>query len=168
MSPTAINTKQVPRRRLRFQTIAELQEELANIARAVENRTLRVHGNWTIGQILAHLAAWINYGWEGYPVALPPRLFRWLIRWSARGWLRRGMPVGMRIPGAPTGTFGADQVPFEEGLTRLHRALARLDAGESATFDSPALGPLSHAERIQLNLRHAELHLGFVDYRDIC
>ncbi len=37
----------------------------------------------------------------------------------------------------------------------------RLKNGEPCTHDSPAFGALSHEDRIRLNLRHAELHLGY-------
>jgi hypothetical protein len=47
---------------------------------------------------------------------------------------------------------------------RLVVALRRLESSESAPFDSPAVGPLSDLDRVQLNLRHAELHLGFLAY----
>lgn len=81
------------------------------------------------------------------------------------GWfLRRGMPSGQRIPGVAGGTYGTELFTTAEGADRLRRALQRLTSNEPAKFDSPALGPMSHADRIRLNLRHAELHLGFLVY----
>ena len=53
-------------------------------------------------------------------------------------------------------------MPLAEGAARLRKAVARLQAGEPARYDSPAFGPMNHEERIQLNLRHAELHLSFL------
>ena len=68
----------------------------------------------------------------------------------------------MRIPKVAAGTFGVDVMPLAEGAARLRKAVARLQAGEPARYDSPAFGPMNHEERIQLNLRHAELHLSFL------
>jgi hypothetical protein len=74
------------------------------------------------------------------------------------------MPAGVRIPGTKDGTFGTEPLSTSEGADRLRRAFQRLLSDEPARYDSPAFGPMSHADRIQLNLRHAELHLSFLRY----
>jgi hypothetical protein len=81
-----------------------------------------------------------------------------------RKYLRKGMPKGARIPGAEHGTWGMDEMATADAAERLSKAFLRLKNGESVKFDSPGFGPMSDADRIQLNLRHAELHLGFLDY----
>lgn len=78
--------------------------------------------------------------------------------------LRSGMPRGIRIPGTKQGTFGMDDLPTREAVERYLKALQRLASNEVAPHDSPAFGELSHEDRIQLNLRHAELHLGYLSY----
>ncbi len=150
------------RRPLRFATIDELLGEIDRIVAAEHEGRLRTTGNWTPGQILGHVAAWGEYGYDGYPLQRPPWFIRVLLRWQVKKYLRQGMPSGVRIPRAPEGTYGTVALPTEEGAGRLRRALQRLQAGEPAKYDSPAFGPMSHEDRIQLNLRHAELHLGFV------
>jgi hypothetical protein len=57
-----------------------------------------------------------------------------------------------------------DDMPTREAADRLKQAFRRLESGEPAKFHSPAFGAMSHEDRIRLNLRHAELHLGFLDY----
>lgn len=57
-----------------------------------------------------------------------------------------------------------DKLPTAEAVDRLLAALARLQRAEQAPFDSPAFGRMSHDDRIRLNLRHAELHLGYLVY----
>ncbi len=57
-----------------------------------------------------------------------------------------------------------DNMPTAEAGQRLLNALKRLQDGEEAQFHSPAFGPMSHEDRIRLNLRHAELHLGYLSY----
>ncbi len=73
--------------------------------------------------------------------------------------MRAGMKLGPRTPG---GTFGTEVLSTEEGASRLRTSLARVQRGEPPKYHSPAFGPMPEEERIALNLRHAELHLGFL------
>ncbi len=158
-----VNTAKVKRRKLWFDSIDELLSELERIETADRTGKLRTAGNWSAGQILAHLSAWIEYGWEGYPIGSPPFFIKWILVRMARRYLRKGMPAGVRIPRVEGGTKGQELMPTHEALSRLRKALSRLQSGEKALHDSPAFGPLSHEDRIQLNLRHAELHLSFLE-----
>lgn len=152
------------RRKLWFDSVDDLLMELDRIELAESQNRLQVTGNWTAGQILAHLSNWIEYGWKGYPTKSPPFFVKWLLVRMGHRYIRKGMPTGIRIPGAKDGTYGQDAVTFQQGLEKLRENLERLKKGDLATHDSPAFGPLSHEDRIQLNLRHAELHLSFVRY----
>jgi len=49
-------------------------------------------------------------------------------------------------------------------MDRLRSALARLDADEKFTQPSPLLGRLSHEQWVRMQLGHASMHLGFLDY----
>lgn len=159
------NTKSGPvaYRKLRFNSIADVNKELDHIAELYKTGRLQTSGNWTAGQIMAHLAAWIEYGYNGYPLKAPPWFVRWLLRLRLQKMLETGMPHGVKIPGIPGGTIGADDMTTEEGISRLTKALQRLGSGEQAVHDSPAFGKMSHEDRIRLNLRHAELHLGYLN-----
>jgi hypothetical protein len=154
------------RRELRLSSLAELEGELARIEAAHREGRLQATGNWTPGQILNHLSAWIEFGYEGYPPALhpPPRLVRLMLRLGRGRFMRRPLPTGFRIPGAEGGTFATEVVPFEQGMSRLQRALERLKAGEGPRYPSPAFGRLTHSATVLLTLRHAELHLSFLQY----
>jgi hypothetical protein len=112
--------------------------------------------------MMAHLAAWIEYGYDGYPVKSPPWFIRYILRLRLKQMLESGMPRGVKIPGIPGGTVGAEDMPFDQGIARFKKALQRLEAREEAPYDSPAFGKMSHDDRIRLNLRHAELHLGYL------
>ncbi|NOX53747.1 MAG: DUF1569 domain-containing protein [Planctomycetes bacterium] len=153
---------QAERRELRFETLEELLAEVDRLVEADRAGRLRAVGNWTAGQILGHIAAWIEYGYDGYPMAKPPWFVRFMARRFFKRMLRRGMQPGFSIPGVEGGTYGIDDMPTEEAAERLKRAIARLQAGEPAKFHSPAFGTISEEDRIQLTLRHAELHLGFL------
>ncbi|HEY6563602.1 MAG TPA: DUF1569 domain-containing protein [Pirellulaceae bacterium] len=150
------------RRALRFATVGDLLTELDRLESADRAGSLRTLGNWTPGQIFGHLAAWIEYGYVGFPMGRPPWFIRWLLRRKGKKMLREGMPAGVRIPFTEHGTYGTEVLSTSDGLTRLRAALDRLQQGEPPKFDSPAFGPLSPADRLQIHLRHAELHLGFL------
>ncbi len=113
---------------------------------------------------MAHIAAWIEYGFTGYPIGPPPFFIRWFLRWRLKSILKGPMPRGVRIPGVKGGTAGMDEMPTAAAGERLLAALKRLQNRGEAKFDSPAFGPMSYDDRVQLNLRHAELHLGYLAY----
>jgi hypothetical protein len=150
------------RRKLRFESLDELEAEIDRIVAADAEGRLRTTGNWTVGQVFGHLAAWINYGWEGYPFPTPPWFVRFFLKLMRTKYLRDGMPAGVRIPNADGGTYGIERLSTADGAARLRAAIDRLRSGEAARYDSPAFGPMSQEERIALNLRHAELHLSFL------
>jgi len=161
MPSQSVDTAKVQRRKLRFNTIGELRAEMDRLIEAERAGRLRCAGNWTLGQIFGHLAGWIDYGWDGYPMKAP-WFIRLMLKFKMKSYMRNGLPGGVKIPNSPAGTWCTDALSTEEGAVRLRKSLDRLEAGEEAKFHSPAFGPMSHADRIQLNLRHAELHLGFV------
>lgn len=161
---SATNPGKLKRRPLRLESIDEALREIDRIVAAHRQGRLRTLGNWTPGQTLAHVAAWIEYGYDGYPIAPPPWFVRPLLKLMLKRYLRKGMPSGVRIPGTPQGTVGLDEMPLEAAADRLRTAFERLQRKEPARYHSPAFGPLSDDERIKLNLRHAELHLSFLDY----
>jgi hypothetical protein len=159
-----VNTANVQRRKLCFETIGDALAEIERIVAAERSGALKHVGNWAPGQIMGHVAAWINYSYEGYPVRRPPWFIRVILRWLVKKYLRDGMRPGVRIPGIEGGTVGIEPLSTAEGAERLRRALERLASDEPARYDSPAFGAMSPADRIQLNLRHAELHLSFLQY----
>lgn len=158
-----INTKKVARRKLRFESIDEVLVDVDRIVAAARAGTLQSTGNWTPGQVMAHLAAWIEYGYDGYPLKTP-----WFIRIVLKlllpGILKNGAKPGVKIPGVSGGTTGQDDQPLDQAAERLKRAFLRLNSDQNCPYDSPGFGKMSHQDRIRLNLRHAELHLSFLAY----
>jgi hypothetical protein len=151
-------------RTLRFHSLDDCCAEVRQILAADKKGSLCTCGTWTPGQNMAHIAAWIEYGFAGYPIGPPPFFIRWLIRMRLKAILKGPMPRGVRIPRVKDGTAGMDEMPTPAACERLLAALKRLQNREEAKFDSPAFGPMSYDDRIQLNLRHAELHLGYLSY----
>lgn len=159
----AIDTRKVVRRPLRFNSLDDMLAEAQRIAAADSARRLTRLGNWTAGQNFAHIAAFIDYCYDGYPPEFsnPPWYVKLAMRLMRKRFLEKGMPQGVRIPGIPAGTTGADDIPTDEGLRRLAKAVARLKT-DAPRHPSPALGPMSREDGIKLTLRHAELHFGFL------
>lgn len=160
-----VDTKKVKRRPLRFNTLDEMLAEANRIGAADAAGTLKRLGNWTAGQNFSHVAAFIDYGYDGFPAAFtnPPWFVKLMFKLMRGRILSKGMPQGVSIPHISGGTTGADDVSTQEGLKRLTSAAAKLKAAPPP-IHSEAIGPLSHEDSIRLALRHAELHMGFVTY----
>jgi hypothetical protein len=160
-TPAPVDTGKVAgRRTLRFESIDQVMADVDRLAEAERAGRLRWLGNWTLGQTLAHLAAWAEYGYTGSPLKVP-FFIKWILRLRKRTFLYRPMRAGVKIPGVEGGTLATDAVPLDEGLGRFRRVMERLKA-EAPTAPSPVFGSLTHEESIAMNLRHAELHLGFL------
>lgn len=150
------------RRQLHFNTIDEVVAEMNKIVASDKKGTLRRSGNWTAGQVFNHLASWTNYAYDGFPMGKPPWFVRIILGMLKNKYIRKGLPAGVKIPKVENGTFATEEVSTDIGADRLRKALARLNSDEPAKFDSPAWGKMPQEERIALNLRHAELHMGFL------
>ena len=151
-------------RELRFANIADCFAELERVEAAHQAGNLTTTGNWTPGQILSHLSAWIEYGYDGFPLKAPPFFVKWLLKFMMKGTLRKGfMKPGISIPGVEGGTIGQEEMETGAALERYRAALSRLQS-EPAIHNSPAFGKVTDEVRIKMNLMHAQLHLGFLDY----
>ncbi len=151
-------------RKLRFDTIAECLAELDRIEVAHQEGTLRTTGNWTPGQILSHLAAWIEYGYDGFPLKAPPFFIRWMLKFMMKRTLAKGeMAAGVSIPGVEDGTIGQEEMETGAAIERYRAAIFRMQS-EPAIFNSPAFGKVPDETRIKMMMMHAQLHLGFFDY----
>ncbi|MGE3182375.1 MAG: DUF1569 domain-containing protein [Phycisphaerae bacterium] len=156
-----INTREVTdRRKLKITSIKDIEDDVERIVAADSSGNLRQTGNWTPGQAFGHLAAWINYAYDGYPFKFP-WIGRLLIRRFLPKILASDMRPGFRIAKNESGTHGVERISTHEGQRRYTKALHRLKTREPANHDSPVFGKMTDDQRIQLNLRHAELHLSF-------
>jgi len=154
--------KTTDRRKLHYNSIDDLSADIDRIVAADRAGKLRRTGNWTAGQAMGHLAAWINYAYEGFPIPRPPWPIRLILGFLKRNYLRDGLPAGVKIPNVEGGTTGTEPLSTEQGADVLRKALARLRSSEPARYPSPAWGEMPHDELIALNLRHAELHMSFL------
>lgn len=148
-------------RPLQFDSIDAMRAEVLRIIEADRTGTLQCIGNWSAGQTFGHLATWIEYNYAGYPFKVPAPI-RLAARLMKRRLLTKPMRPGIRIPGTKGGTYGMEPMSTDEGARRLRDALDRLDRREPLQHPSPALGTMTLDECVALNLRHAELHLGYL------
>jgi hypothetical protein len=136
---------------------------LADVDRLIEaeraGRLTRL-GNWTLGQTLGHLATWAEFSYTGMPMPIP-----WFVRVMSRmikkKFIYGRMQSGFRIRRVEGGTLGIEPLATDVAAPRFHGAFERL-AREAPTLPNKLFGPLTHDEWINLNLRHAELHLSFL------
>lgn len=159
-----VNTKSVKEfRAVRLNSAKEVIAEAERIVASERAGTLRITGNWTVGQTFGHIATWIEFALDGYPPDVkPPALVKFVLRtFMKKKFLRGPMPRGVRIPGMPQGTLGTEPMTTEDGLARLRRAWERLST-TAPTVANPIFGVVPHDEWIAMNLRHTELHFGYL------
>jgi hypothetical protein len=160
-SSVLVNTGKVEgRRTLRFETTDQVMAEVDRLAEAERSGRLRRLGNWTPGQTLNHLASWVEYSYSGAPLKVP-FFIRWILRLRKRKFLYGPMRAGVKIPGVAGGTLATEVRPLDDALGHMRRAMDRLKS-ETPTAPNVIFGSLTHEEWIAINLRHAELHLGFL------
>jgi hypothetical protein len=148
------------RRVIRFESAADVLAEAERIVAAERAGTLRRGGNWTPGQCFGHLAGWIGFCFDGYPVVAPPEMAaRAQVRKPTA--LREGLMAGFHIPGVEGGTAAIEPLATDEGLSRLRAGWSRLQGG-MPRFPHPFFGMLTYEEWIMLHLRHAELHMSYL------
>jgi hypothetical protein len=157
-----IDTAQVRgRRTLRFDTLdAMFGDARALVAAEVAGSLARL-GNWTVGQALNHVAAWIEYPYLGYPPELViPEEMKAGAKAVKQRLMTEPMRAGEKLPGLAAGTLATEEVPAAVGLARLEKAAELLRRGEPGIPD-PAFGRVTAREWTEMTLRHAELHLSF-------
>ncbi len=152
--------KVTDRRHLHFDSIDQVLAEADRLVEAERVGRLKHVGNWTLGQVLGHLACWAEYAYTGAPLKVP-FFIRWILRLRKNSFLYKPMKPGVRIPGLQCGTLATEPMPLDEALPRFRKAIERLKT-EAPTVPNVIFGPMTHEEWIAINLRHAELHLGFM------
>ncbi|HVZ95204.1 MAG TPA: DUF1569 domain-containing protein, partial [Phycisphaerales bacterium] len=91
--------KVTDRRKLRFKSPEDALRDAEALVAADFAGTLRSTGNWTLGQTLGHLASWINYSFDGFPIRKPPFFIRWILKGRKSQFVQGEMRQGVKIPG---------------------------------------------------------------------
>ncbi|HEV3301893.1 MAG TPA: DUF1569 domain-containing protein [Planctomycetaceae bacterium] len=155
----AIETRRVKNRRdVRFCNFDEFLAEADRLA----NGPARLLGTWTLAQIFDHLARSMDVSVDGtnerfpWPLRITLRLVRTRI-------IGTPMKPGYRVPENVAVLLRPDpHVGLRESLWKLRSAAIRFQDA-SAFPPHPAFGALTRDEYRSLALRHAELHLSFVE-----
>lgn len=146
-----------------FRSLDALHAELDALEAAHDAGTLRTTGRWSAGQIFDHCARMVRFSFDGFEGIRAP----WALRAAAAAVFKprlakTQMRPGVRLPAKAAGLLPPDSVPFAEGLAALRTQLARIDAGERMTQDSPVLGRMTHEQWVQMHLNHCRMHFGFL------
>jgi hypothetical protein len=154
-----VDTRRVrPRRQVRFQSFDEF---LADAERLAE-RPVRELGNWTLAQIFDHLARSMNVSVDGTPERFPwaQRIALRLVR---KRIIAHPMMPGYNVPENVAALLRPETTAgLRESLWKLRSAAIRFQA--TSNFPPhPAFGMLTRDEYHSLALRHAELHLSFIE-----
>ena len=153
-----VDTKTVTRREVCYTNLDEVVDD----ARRLVAAGAKTSGNWSVGQILEHVATVMEKSIDGFQVwpPIPVRLVgRWFLK---KRFLREGMPAGFQLKGPIAKELLPPEVDPQQALDHLCRAVARLQE-ESTRAVHPFFGPLSVAESNQINCRHAQLHFSFIN-----
>lgn len=158
-----VNTRKVVgRREVRFESYHDLLHDAERLAAG----DARLLGNWSLGQIFAHLSRNMEMSIDGasFKAPLPVRVVARLF--MKQRFLQRPMPPGFRLPASAAEMLVAEATETEQGLAALRSSVLRLQS-ETERAAHPLLGELSLNEWDRLHMRHAELHLSFAIPRGV-
>ncbi len=153
----SVNTSKVAgRREVAYES---LDDVLMDAEKLVANSNTRMLGNWTLGQMLAHLAASLHLSIDGSDHR-PPWYIRLVGPFLKRIVLRK-MSAGFQLPKPVADkVIPSEPVTPQEGLRRLQEAVKRFRA-DITRKPHNVFGKMTGAQWHQLHLRHAELHMSF-------
>ncbi len=158
-----IDTRTVRRRPVSYASLADFARDLDCIEASFRAGALSKLGNHEPGAILLHLGIAMRYSFNGFPSAAPLPL-RVLGRLLKRRILSKPFKPGLRLrPDAEKHAWTED-VSFDESLDLLRGEISRAAALDAApNCPHPFFGPMTPGEWQNYHLRHAELHMSFLD-----
>lgn len=158
MSAASPTFSQPARRQVTYDSLADMLRDARRLVAANAGAT----GEWSLGQIIQHLAMALNASVDGFGFTLPWPL-RIVGRYVIKGRiLRNGMQPGIQLPAAAVPALAPPAIDPATALRNLELAVAHFEAAQSYA-PHPAFGPITAEEANLIQLRHAELHLSFVE-----
>jgi hypothetical protein len=154
-------TKVSNRRAVRLPSLDAYRAEVRRLAAAERAGRVKRLGNWTVGQTFHHLAFWLDTVFDGPPGPPPPWIIRLLGPFLKKRFLK-GLPAGFRMPKVEAGTYGTEVVSLDDGERELLAAIDRLERHVPPPRHF-LFGRMSREDWSTMHLRHAELHLSFLD-----
>ena len=157
-----VKTKTAPRRDIQFSDLGSILNDLERLEAADKTGSLVQNGNWTLGQISHHLADLIEQSLDGFRFKAPA-LIRILFTLLRPVLFKRPIPAGIALRGKSRVLIPDSGISSEQGLGQLRAQIKRLQDGAQMTHPSPIFGRLDQDQWMGLHLRHAALHLSFLD-----
>ncbi len=156
-APVVDTGKVTGRRKVRFDKIDDILADVDMLS----SRGYRQLGNWPLGQMCKHLSIAMSMPVDGSEIEVA-----WFIRFVARTFvkprmLRDGMKPGFKLNPKAAKVLVPDVTGDPEGIAAL-RAMAKRFQSEPLAHPHPFFGPLTPEEWKFVQLRHAEMHLGFL------
>ena len=152
---TTATSSKAARRTLHYDTIDDLLKDAEQLAAG----PVTMVGGWSLGQMLTHVAATIDYSIDGFPKPLPAPV-RAIMRFVfKRRFLTKTLPAGFKSPKSDPRLTPPD-TESAAGLQALRDAIARYRTASQLAMH-PVVGTLTNEEWEQFHLRHAELHMSF-------
>ena len=154
-----VQTKSVTNRR---DVTLHSYQEMMSEAESLAGQQVETLGNWSLAQIIEHLAKSLEGSIDGIDGQAP-----WLMRMFAQLFLRNRLLHGKLMPGFQipdklrSQFYPEKSVSVDEALQHLRKAIGRCE-NESQRARHPALGYLNQEEWDLFSLRHAEMHFSFV------
>ena len=152
-----VDTTKCSRRTVSYPSLDAVVADAERLVEAEAGTT----GNWSVGQILEHLATVMDKSIDGFDFrpALPVRLVgRWFLK---NRFLRKGMPAGFQLKGLAAQQLIPPEVDPQQALDHLRSAAERLKTSTKRA-PHPFFGKMTQEESNRINCRHAELHMSFI------
>jgi ribosomal protein S6E (S10) len=149
-----VNTKKVDgRRSVHYASLNDLLKDAERLA----NGEARTIGNWSQGQIYAHLASSLDLSIDGGADLMPAPMRFMLNLLFKKKFLHKAIPAGFKSPAK----FVPEETSVADGLALLQRAIARQSEVQERV-PHPGFGKISREEWDLFHLRHAEMHMSFI------
>ena len=151
------------KRQLKFNDLDEMMAEV----RALNENGYISNGNWTLGQSCGHIANWMRYPLDGFPVPpIPIQMIFWVMKKTVvpgmkKKILAEGFKGGMMT--APESVPKQDATSDQQGVDQLQEVVDRVIAHEGDFHPSPLFGEMDKSMHIKITLLHAEHHLGYLE-----
>lgn len=125
------------------------------------------NGNWNLAQTCGHVADWMRYPIDDFPV--PPFFMKpifWMMKVTVGPGMKRNiMANGFKggMPTAPQSVPEADAMTDAQAVENLQKTIERVKAHGGDFLPSPLFGPMDKETLLKVTLLHAEHHLGYLE-----
>jgi len=119
-------------------------------------------GNYSVPQIIEHLARSIDIGLGEQSVPKVSWLVSMMAKMMKKRFLVKGMKPGFRLPAETQSLFWPEEeVDAQSALDHYSESISKLMTAEEP-IQHPYFGAMTRKEQAILHCRHAELHFSFI------